>query len=441
MKPSVPSWATEANYPAGPNPWNGQPTKVQPSGDLWTPNTKAAAEERNWLDNQLTTGLQQIVNWTAQDPAMNWAPEGLVAGTGPGASAWDPVNNVWLISSWSTSAWPTPSVAVWAGNSQDAFAQQTAVPWSASGAPGWSQLGLGGAPLFIGATAFRVSCLCPDPTNGWHMAVDDGAGDVGFLFVSSTSGTWTQTRNLGPSHSAPEMLMFNGKVIYAIAAPTSANAGISYTSNQGGSWTDVGYGTLTCNTRWLLKSNGSMVLAIPSVQNAGSYYTSTNGTAWTLQTSLSSAVGLHDQPVGLDWGADASGPCWFLAVNKALTSTPTTVAIYRSSDGITWTALGVIPNVTSGSFSVTDLAAIGNLLVLPRIDGINSVNQIAFSTDGGNTFQFAPVVLAPNASPDPTHGSALYTKPRVTQNGNQFMMWNSAVQRWSNRSGVPASQL
>jgi len=51
----LPVWATDASYPAGSDPWSGEPTKVEPlSGEQalgWEPGKKPAAEWMNWKDN------------------------------------------------------------------------------------------------------------------------------------------------------------------------------------------------------------------------------------------------------------------------------------------------------------------------------------------------------------------------------------------------------
>src|SRR6185295_12739707 len=48
-----PDWATDANYPAGSDPWSGTPTKSAPdAGKIATgfvPDTDQAAEEVNWI--------------------------------------------------------------------------------------------------------------------------------------------------------------------------------------------------------------------------------------------------------------------------------------------------------------------------------------------------------------------------------------------------------
>lgn len=52
---SVPTWATDTNYPASVMPWASSPTKVQPPSGLiatgWQPEDPPPAQYENWLKN------------------------------------------------------------------------------------------------------------------------------------------------------------------------------------------------------------------------------------------------------------------------------------------------------------------------------------------------------------------------------------------------------
>lgn len=74
LTPGV-SWATDATYPAGPNPWNIAPnnlTKIQPSLGLQAggaaPNVQVSAQEFNWLMNN----RQQAVDVQTHNALQNW---------------------------------------------------------------------------------------------------------------------------------------------------------------------------------------------------------------------------------------------------------------------------------------------------------------------------------------------------------------------------------
>lgn len=76
----LPLWATDANYPAGSDPWAGSPTKVAPtSGDQargWTPNQEPSPQAFNWWKNlvgQWFTWLDDQTFNTFLGPAQ-WQP-------------------------------------------------------------------------------------------------------------------------------------------------------------------------------------------------------------------------------------------------------------------------------------------------------------------------------------------------------------------------------
>lgn len=57
-------WASDANYPAGSDPWSGEPTKVAPTvgeiEDGHTPGVPVPAETENWWKNRTDTRLSAI---------------------------------------------------------------------------------------------------------------------------------------------------------------------------------------------------------------------------------------------------------------------------------------------------------------------------------------------------------------------------------------------
>jgi hypothetical protein len=55
------AWAkTSVNYPAGPNAWNGQPVRVNPVPDEFTPNTGIAAQNVNFLIGERGDRLDEV---------------------------------------------------------------------------------------------------------------------------------------------------------------------------------------------------------------------------------------------------------------------------------------------------------------------------------------------------------------------------------------------
>jgi hypothetical protein len=81
---SLPEWATDANYPAGSDPWSGTPTRVEPSaGEIAagsTPGTGLAAQLFNWLNGALSEWVTHlddrvmlISDHFVSDPSNVWS--------------------------------------------------------------------------------------------------------------------------------------------------------------------------------------------------------------------------------------------------------------------------------------------------------------------------------------------------------------------------------
>jgi hypothetical protein len=79
--PTFPSWATETNFPAGPNAWSGQPCKVTPTGDLFTPNTKPPAEWFNSVFSRIGSDISTTFT-KALDKTGDTIPGNILVGNG-----------------------------------------------------------------------------------------------------------------------------------------------------------------------------------------------------------------------------------------------------------------------------------------------------------------------------------------------------------------------
>jgi hypothetical protein len=432
-------WTSTGVYPpVSGAPWEGQPLGLAPVGSFFTPNTKPSPEEFNYLFGTFSGDQQSTLDWCGAFPAMNWGPSGILATGAPGmgAAVWDGINQVWLVSQFDNAG---PTVSLFSGLGEDGFLVTGAR--YVNNQVGWGVIG--NQFSVSGATPYNIVGITPDPGGGWHIFAIDGTGDMRAFYTATASGTWGATRTLASATGTVnvEALWFGSKVLYAVASSAGAiNAGISYTSNQGSSWVDtLTYNTIGCNTRWLFKTNGQQVIAIPAttVTSTFQYFTSSDGATWSLRNP-GGVVNLHDQPAGLAWGQDAAGPCWFLAVNKTVTSSPTTCAIYRSSDGVSWTLAGIVPqggySVVPGptSLNVYDLAALGSLLVATVTEGPGTTNRLICSTDGGQNWRYAPAVLAANIPASLN----LKVVARINASDTQFLAWNSASFRWSLNGGV-----
>jgi hypothetical protein len=57
---SIFAWTNTGNFPAGANPWNGQPLALAPAQTYFTPNTKPSAEEFNYILGQIGANLAAL---------------------------------------------------------------------------------------------------------------------------------------------------------------------------------------------------------------------------------------------------------------------------------------------------------------------------------------------------------------------------------------------
>lgn len=102
MSQPITPWANTPNYPAGGNPWNGQPTKVAPAYTYFTPNVPPAAQEMNYILNQrdaILTGVA-LGQWSAA--VANWNPPsadigGMTLQNTPTSAWWDAFSGQWMV--------------------------------------------------------------------------------------------------------------------------------------------------------------------------------------------------------------------------------------------------------------------------------------------------------------------------------------------------------
>lgn len=78
-KPTLPAeWASDANYPADGNPYDGTPTKTNPTSGRkqrgWEPGKKIGAQGINWLENLLTLWIIWLDGLNTGDDVRTRAP-------------------------------------------------------------------------------------------------------------------------------------------------------------------------------------------------------------------------------------------------------------------------------------------------------------------------------------------------------------------------------
>lgn len=414
-----PNWALEANYPAGPNLWNGQPTKVQPSGDLWIPNTKAAAEERNYLDNAMCNSLVSLTAGLASLPAISWSAQVAVtslpaSANSEGAAIWDPLNHLWWIGVTVPGTPDTMHLYTASGLGDPWVDRSGAGPVSAAGG---FIAGLAQAETAVNSSVYSLSVVKPGTNAQYHQYLDGTGWTIGAVISSTTIAR------------LPIIPFYPGACFISAVADTATagNCGI-YTSadSDGASTWTLRQAAGTTATDWLLKSNQvtyqgeTMALAIPQNVGQNTYWSTTNGTTWTAQ-SLGGLLPSPYKPTALAWASDSLGSGWWLTGDDGSNHKK----ILKSYDGINWT---LVNSLTAGQ--TEGMTGMGPLLVMTIGSGAaGSSSLLVYSTDGGITWYQSPAYLNANGT------APRWVKSTVENNGSQLFYHHTLNQRFSIAAG------
>lgn len=368
-------------------------------------------------------------------PALNWGPEFLTAsGSGgfaalqQGAGAWGPLRSTFFLLAVTPSG--TPLVQVWYTYGLDPGGDNTNTVWAQFG------------PNLLTTDGWLFSAVAEDPVaEGFcWIAGTDNVATHNAVHVHYTDGaSWTLAVNLTSTgyYYGVEIATLNGLTVIGVAGTGDCRL---MSRNRTGWDTDfVPAITMAAGSTWLLKANGTQMVAIPSSVGVTSVYQSTDGATWTTSTNLTTALGgsaATSTVVGLAWSRDAGGPCWIAAIQPA--SGPPVFA--RSPDGLVW-------SMQSGGMTATptivDMAAVGDCLCATLADttptggnppgGSGSI----FSVDGGVTWYQTQAWFSFNA----TLITTAYSRARIVSSGLGFLMLNTYFCRFSSLIGLPPTAL
>lgn len=319
---------------------------------------------------------------------------------------WDAVNNQWIVMvSGSASANIYCSYDGWDDD--------------------WRFLISGGFGPYASPTTL-VAGKDPNDATTFYAGETDSTQVIVSTCVAPSTVT-TAYADVAAGYTDVQIGSINGYVVIATANSASNAKNNLISSNNKfstNSTTNVGATTGKPN-QWLLRSNGSMMIAMPRLGNGGFalpyVWTTTDGHTWTERT-LSFLAGT-DLLAGLDWGVDAQGSCWILSVQHIATSKGD---LYRSSDGINWTKVPGTPVNTL--FNVVSLAAVGRvwIAVLAASPGPHTM---IYSLDTVNWSQMSAKLLG-------TSGEA-----RVRSNGFQAAGTNASGARFTEVQGPAVTGL
>lgn len=410
-RPKAPTFATETNYPAGPNPWNGQPLRLAPPSDYFTPNTGAAPEEINYELGTICDYLGNANAWNSVAPGqagLDWRPFSPVSTTPYTAFMagwWDPSNFQWLIAAGNSSGTGTCDVFMSKGLGDADYG--TAVS--------------NGAGITVGG---RITDVFYDGTQFWAALIKSSDSSL-CLYYCSPGGAWTLADNFlaGTATITDAKFDQRGSTWYVVVSSSTALIGtVYYVFGGGTTWTGPslavnGTGAGTC-----VANNGTTSVAFAvatSPANYGTAGTLDGGTAWT-QHSASFMNHTNEEPIGVVW---SSADNLFILVTVYGT-TPSAMATYTSPDGLTWTLVSTL----TSSFTPDCLAVTGYGCLAATTHDFGGGNCVMYSVDAGATWHRSGCFL--------THTSVTLQPCRVYASPVGFWAMNCGTSRFSRLYGL-----
>lgn len=381
---TVPTWAPDANYPAGASAWSATPTKVAHPGAASVGFTPRAGVPAQCVNQVVSAGyavdaaakviLDQLTSYVGQANPLNW--KNPVANPLDGDShvgIYEPVRRRWLIAGEGTT---TEDVRASYDNGQT-----------------WS----GGS--LVSSVGLNPPAICK------HMA-SDAAGnavigsDAAYIFMLSVSDVPQRinvflgnTENIRVAY-APTADLFVASTYDALSTflKTSADQGATWTDRSGtlpAQWGD--WSTYAGLTRLLFVSNGSTRLVCvgqgyangigPSgVGTCRAMTSDDGGITWTDRGTFATTI---SSPTRQDLAWNETTAEYMYTIGEG-SGTPTG-EVWTSPDGITWTK-----QATFTSASVTHVAQNGNQWVgVASYYEYDDQAEVVYSNDDGVTWRFA----------------------------------------------------
>lgn len=359
------------SYPAGSNPWNGQPIRVVPGTNYSTPDTLLPAENFNYVLGSVTDETAWLGNIQVKNMLVY---EGSYEGTPHNAAKpiWDDAHKLWL-----------------GGDATTTNGFQKSADYGQS----WAAV--------AGAvdTTPDVHAIYVDISGVWYTVGQGAVGNVRFSKSSDQGATWTNGNvdaAWNPSKRVHDLLVVAGK--YVIIGDDGTNARL-YTSTNFSAWTHVtnpsAINTVTNDWRAAYDPVNMRWMAV-----AGQVYVTTiDGVSFTAGTS------------GFSASFVAKGICAMNGVFYAIGDDTTNTKIYSTTDGTSWTLVQTINGLTVNDINTDGLST---LVLVQSATGQNP--QTMWSLDNGVTWTQTPIQLASDTGP--------IQLPRVLSSGQQLGIGN-----------------
>lgn len=380
------TFAPDANYPAGSQPWNGQATKVEPAGAAsvgFTPDTGAAAEEVNklfsdayaqdaasksyetTLRNEAQTALSNIYAFAGIIPILNWLPESPPASPNMNGGFYAKGSRRWYVF----------------GNSGDVRESlDHGYSWSAS-------------TLLSGVAAGTETCLKGDSDTSGNVVI---ATQNGAIFQrTASSGVWTKVVTFGGSlHQDVAFDPVSG--LWATVRDEGTTAQIMTSSNRtawGAQSPPAGWNDWTTypamgNLRICSNKAGRIVVVGQGYDALGpagaglcrAMASNDGGVTWTDGGTFATTIA---SPTTACLVYDDVTATWMYTIGEQ--SGTHSSEVWTSADGLTWTKKATLAN-----YCLQSVAPFGASWVGIATES-GTFGHIVFSLDAGATWQFAGV--------------------------------------------------
>lgn len=393
----IPDFAATANFPAGPDPWSGQPTKADPGASLiaqgFTPHALLAAEEMNWLLNRLGLWLRyqdtiEVQTWSAENDPV------LINNQNENVLIWSPQLWRYFIGGTDSTDQNTPKVytsvngETWTNDAAptltpDGFFQQYQL---AGGDPGGKLL------CWINHNSVSTNYLRSNA--GVYAASAHGALQFNHVAVWITdrwviggvNATHPVMHTLDPADVQTSItLPGGGSVVAGIRMlATNGTAFVAVAAGTSDIWYGTPTGTITHVTPTFSGVPTGLVYVAPEAlywltTDNGHVYTSPTGAAWTLRYTASGFT----FPGGYSTQTGALASLGGLAVAQVLVTVPggTVAGLAVGVDKGTVWALYVPPfgSPSGTGEALVGLAIVENRLAAVRRKGVSASDGIRLS--------------------------------------------------------------
>src|SRR5882672_4735605 len=402
---TVPTWATNTNYPAGGAPWSGQPIKVafaSPAGGF-VPGSGAAAEYFNKLffdtfgtDTSAKTYFGTLADGLGQADVINWTQEPTFNNVfGP---TYDTVNHRWIASA-STGGGDLPWI------SYDGGQVWVSTSWSST-PTNKPVVGSNPAGLVVGV---------------------DGASNKAYWLPASSPSTFSNTTAGIAGHTVfyrDVVWLASGSVF--LAAGRESGIGSHLIKSTGtAAWTDLTAsipGTVNSIHDWSADASPTRAVFIPKNAAMGvNYMTTDDGTTFTLRTTLPITTNFVPKAVHYN----ATQGLWMFGA-LFVGGSANQLNFWTSPDGLTWTVKAQPAYPNWEIYDISSLGAVWVALVAREVGLANERMTVLYSTDDGATWRPSDLSL-------PVATGGVDPNRNVLSAGGARLMANHAVKlAWSN---------